>query len=70
MFLSPLIGSLIYEKYHSKYCFDVVFICDLAFGLFIGAFNCGLNVFRENREFNIKLNQLRGEEMEEPIETS
>jgi len=54
-FLSPIIGSAIYERFEKEkamsYSYDIAGIICLAFTVILVYFNCGLHFVKENKEF-------------------
>ena len=51
MFLSPIIGSILYKNYGHKVTCDTVALIDIIWATILLIFNCGFNVFEENIEF-------------------
>lgn len=71
-FISPLVGTAMYEKWNFRITCDYTASFTLAFGLICFIFNCGFNVLSENREFNRKLEDLkeRAEQLQKPQDAS
>ena len=66
-FISPILGSMVYNQFGVTYCFDLIFSIDVLFAIFIFHFNCGPFVFKENREFLKRLNELRNQENQQEL---
>ena len=59
MFVSPLIGSWLYDQFGPRKTCDYVALANLGLGAFFLIFNCGIFVFSENRKFNEKLMEIK-----------
>lgn len=59
-FVAPLIGTYMYEVVGMRMTCDVFAILNIVVAVLSLVFNCGFNVFGENREFNKKLAALKG----------
>ena len=59
MFLGPLFGSHLYLNYGGKNTCDIIAMIDIIAGLTMAVFNCGPDVFSENKKFNKKLDRLK-----------
>ena len=50
-FFSPLIGSKMYLNYGFRTTFDIIAGINVIFAIILFTFNCGFNVWNENRVF-------------------
>ena len=62
-FISPLIGSYIYQSNANcmRTTFDIVAVGNFIYAVILFTFNCGPNVFIEDRDFRKKLESLEVE---------
>ena len=58
-FFAPNIGTQMYEEFGWRPTCDIVAAFNLGIGLVLLVFNCGPHVFREDREFKEKLEELK-----------
>lgn len=63
-FVGPMVGSYMYEEVGMRWTCDWFGVFNIAIAVICFVFNCGFNVYGENREFTKKLAKLRGEEKE------
>ena len=68
-FVAPLLGTWLYEHFGMRKTCDYFALFNIAIGIISFVFNCGFSVFSENRDFNKKLQILKGEE-DEDVETT
>ena len=54
-FISPLIGTMLYKQLGQRITCDYLAFFNLTYALILFIFNCGTNVFAENRHFTQKL---------------
>lgn len=64
-FVAPLIGTALYTVYGIRTTCDIFALFNIGFGVILVIFNCGPNVFGEDREFKRKLAILKGEDEED-----
>lgn len=57
--ISPLVGGILHDNIGSRRTCDIVAYVNIAFGIISFIFNCGFNVFKEDREFKAKLAALQ-----------
>lgn len=67
MFVSPLVGSILQTGYGQRVTCDILMIGNLIVGVFLLIFNCGPLVFKENREFRTKLENLQAKLQEDDM---
>lgn len=68
-FVSPLIGTYMHSSLGSRVDCDYIGFFNFGLAAILLIFNCGPFVFSENRKFNEKLAELRGDLNEEEVET-
>lgn len=67
MFVSPLVGSGINNLYGPRKTCDYFMLANLVVAIVLLVFNCGPNVFTENREFRKQLEDLQAKLQEDAI---
>lgn len=68
-FVSPLVGSYMHSTLGSRVDTDYIAFMNLGLAAILLIFNCGPFAFSENRKFNQRLAELRGELDEEEVDT-
>jgi len=58
VFFGPIIGGEMYVRFGSSKTCEILSIVDFIFGFIILYYNCGFDVFEENRQFQEKLKML------------